>query len=125
MRILNKLFTKNKLKNNIECVFKHSIACSAIKRPFFSQEILVEERIPPGSHEANNALLLCSIGESTLYFEYGGYTHRRKKFVPVEFTGYAPATRKFNVHILVCPIFGCVTSLYENGDNLGKENQKN
>ena len=56
MRILNKLFTKNKLKNNIECVFKHSIAYSAIKRLFFSQEILGEERIPPGSHEENNAL---------------------------------------------------------------------
>ena len=56
MRILNKLFTKNKLKNNIECVFKHLIACSAIKSLFFSQEILGEERIPPGSHEENNAL---------------------------------------------------------------------
>ena len=56
MRILNKLFTKNKLKNNIECVFKHLIACSAIKSLFFSQEILGEERIPPGSQEENNAL---------------------------------------------------------------------
>ena len=56
MGILNKLFTKNKLKNNIECVFKHLIACSAIKRQFFSQEIFGEERIPPGSHEENNAL---------------------------------------------------------------------
>ena len=61
MRILNKLFTKNKLKNNIECVFKHLIACSAIKSLFFSQEILGEERIPPGSHEENNALIPISI----------------------------------------------------------------
>ena len=57
MRILNKLFTKNKLKNTIECVFKHSIACSAIKRHSFSQEILGEERIPPESHEEDNVLL--------------------------------------------------------------------
>ena len=56
MRILNKLFTKNKLKNNIEYVFKNSIARSAIERLFFSQEILGGERIPPGSHEENNAL---------------------------------------------------------------------
>ena len=67
MRILNKLFTKNKLKNNIECVFKHSIACSAIKRLFFSQEILGEERIPPGSHEENNAL--------DVAFIFGGHPH--------------------------------------------------
>ena len=59
MRILNKIFTKNKLKNNIECDFKHSIACSAIKRLFLSQEILIEERVPPGSHEENNALPFC------------------------------------------------------------------
>ena len=54
MRILSKLFAKKQIKNNIECVFKHSIA---IKRHFFSLEILGEERIPPGSHEENNALI--------------------------------------------------------------------
>ena len=57
MRILNKLFTKNRFKTNIECVYKHSIVCSALKHPFFSQEILGEERLPTGSHEENNALL--------------------------------------------------------------------
>ena len=46
MRILNKLFTKNKLKNNIECVFKHSIACSAIKRHFFHRKFLVKNAYP-------------------------------------------------------------------------------
>ena len=57
MRISNKLFTKNRFKTNIECVFKHSIVCSALKRPFFSQEILGEERLHTGSHEENNALI--------------------------------------------------------------------
>ena len=37
-------------------MFKHSIVCSALKRQFFSQEILDEERIPTGSPEENNAL---------------------------------------------------------------------
>ena len=57
MRILNKLFTKNRFKTNIDCVFKHSIVNSALKRQFFSQEILGEERFPTGSHEENNALV--------------------------------------------------------------------
>ena len=48
---------QKQIKNNIECVYKHSNACSAIKRLFFSQEILGEERIPPGSQQENNALL--------------------------------------------------------------------
>ena len=56
MRILNKLFTKNRFKTNIDCVFEHSIVYSALKRQFFSQEILGEERLPTGSHEENNAL---------------------------------------------------------------------
>ena len=57
MRFPNKLFGKNRLKTNIYCIFKHSIVCSALKCQSFSQEILVEERIPTGSHEENNALL--------------------------------------------------------------------
>ena len=57
MRILNKLFQNNRFKANIECVFQHSIVCSALKRQFFSQEILGEERLPTGSHEENNALM--------------------------------------------------------------------
>ena len=48
---------QKQIKNNIECVYKHSNACSAIKVYFFSQEILGEERIPPGSLEENNALI--------------------------------------------------------------------
>ena len=58
MRILDKLFTKNRFKINIECVFKHSMVCSVLKRQFFSQEILREERIPTGSHEEKNALII-------------------------------------------------------------------
>ena len=46
MRILNRPITKNKLKNNIECVFKHSIACSAIKRHFFHRKFLVKNVYP-------------------------------------------------------------------------------
>ena len=45
---------QKQIKDNIECVFKHSIACASIKRHFFSQEILGEEHIvPPGSHKEN------------------------------------------------------------------------
>ena len=62
MRILNKLFTKNRFKTNIDCVFKHSIVYSALKRQFFSQEILGEERPPTGIHEENNALGDINIG---------------------------------------------------------------
>ena len=62
MRILNKLFTQNGFKTNIECVFRHSIVYRALKRPFFSQEILGEERLPTGSHEENNALVSGSVG---------------------------------------------------------------
>ena len=58
MRIMNKLFTKNRFNPNIECVFKHSIVCSALKRQFLSREILGEDHIPTGSHEENNALIL-------------------------------------------------------------------
>ena len=57
MRILNKPFTKNRFKTNIECVFKHSVVRSALKHPFFLQEILGEERLPTGSHEENNTLI--------------------------------------------------------------------
>ena len=57
MKILNKLFTKNRTKTNIECAFKHSFVCSVLKRQFFSQEIHEEERISTGSHEENSALL--------------------------------------------------------------------
>ena len=47
MRILNKLFTKKKSRNNIESFFKHSIACSAIKRHFFShRKFLVKTAYP-------------------------------------------------------------------------------
>ena len=46
MRILNKLYTKNKLKNTIECVFEHLIACSAIKRHFFHRKFLVNNVYP-------------------------------------------------------------------------------
>ena len=60
MRILNKLFPKIRFKANIESVFQRLIACSASKRPFFSQEILGEERLPTGNHEENNALV-CTI----------------------------------------------------------------
>ena len=35
---------------------------SALKCQFFSQEILVEERLPTGSHEENNALV-CGIAQ--------------------------------------------------------------
>ena len=56
MRILTKLFTKSRFNTNIDCVFKHSLVCSALKCQFFSQEILGEERLPTGSHEENNAL---------------------------------------------------------------------
>ena len=38
--------------------------CSALKRQFFSQEILGEERLPTGSHEENNAI--------SRHFELGG-----------------------------------------------------
>ena len=64
MRILNKLLAQNRLKTNLECVFKHLIVCSALKRQFFSQEILGEERLPTGSHEENNALNLSTLGRS-------------------------------------------------------------
>ena len=46
-----------KKKKQYRMCFKHSIARSDIKRHFFSQEILGEERIPPGIHEENNALV--------------------------------------------------------------------
>ena len=48
--------TKNRFKTNKQSVYKHSIVCSVLKHPFSSQEILVEERIPTGSHKENNAL---------------------------------------------------------------------
>ena len=54
MRILNKIFTKNRFKTNIECVFKHSIVCSAYNCPFFSREFLGKERLPTGCHEESN-----------------------------------------------------------------------
>ena len=56
MKILTKLFTKNRFKTNIVCVFKHSIVCSGLNVHFFSQEMLGEEHIPTGSHEESNAL---------------------------------------------------------------------
>ena len=48
---------KNRCKTNTECVFKHLIVCSPLKRPFFSQEIPGEELLPTGGHEENNALV--------------------------------------------------------------------
>ena len=57
---------QKQIKNNTECVYKHSNACSGIKRLFFSQEILGEERIPPGSHEENNALMCVLVNFSLI-----------------------------------------------------------
>ena len=69
MRILNKLFTKNRFETNIEYDFKHSIVCSALKRQFFSQEILGEEHIPTGSPEENSTLSFIFFWIVTAKFE--------------------------------------------------------
>ena len=46
MRILNKPFTKNRFKTNIECVFKHSVVRSALKHPFFYKKFSVKNAYP-------------------------------------------------------------------------------
>ena len=67
--VLNKLFSKKRFKTNEECIFKHSIVCSALKRQFFSQEILGEEHIPTGSPEENNTLSFIFFWIVTAKFE--------------------------------------------------------
>ena len=53
---LNKIFTQNRYKINMEYVLKQLIVCGVIQTWIFSQEILDKKRIPAGSLQEKNAL---------------------------------------------------------------------
>ena len=51
------------------------------KTSFFSQEILGEERIPPGSHEENNALMNPKTGLNHYPTHSNKHFFRTKRFI--------------------------------------------